>query len=91
MVDLEGYEIPDNVISAVPADIAKQYRVIPVMVSEFSITVAMADPTNLETLDSLRFILKTDIEGTICSPTVVNDAIKNYYGKSGDGDRKSVV
>ncbi len=86
MVDLEGYEIPENVIAAVPADIAKQYRIVPVMISEFSITVAMADPTNLETLDNLRFILKTDIEGAVCSPTMVNEAIKTYYGKGGEVD-----
>ena len=84
IVDLNGYEIPEDVLKAIPEDIARKYRVIPVVLSEYSITVAMADPTNFETLDNLRFILKTDIEGAVCSPTVVDESIKKYYGQ-GEG------
>ncbi len=80
LVELDGYEIPPEIIATIPEDIARQYRVIPVMITEFGLTVAMADPTNLDTLDNLSYVLKTDIDGAVCSPKAVDQAVTQYYG-----------
>ena len=78
--DLANFKIPADVIAGVPTEIARRYRIVPVMRSASALTVAMGDPTDLETLDSLRYILKTDVEGVIAPRHQINDALNHYYG-----------
>ena len=51
------HQIPDDVITIIPRHIAKKYRVVPVFKTEGKVAVAIADPSNLNTIDTL----------TICS------------------------
>jgi len=50
-------KIEDDVIAIVPRDIAKKYRVIPVFKTEGKVAVAIADPSDLNTIDSLTHLL----------------------------------
>ncbi len=77
--DLSGYKIPPEVIAAMPPDIVRRYKVVPVMRNGQTLTVALADPTDVETLDSLRYILKTDVEGVLVSRKQIKEAITHYY------------
>ena len=78
--ELSNYKIPPEVIAAIPADIARRYRVVPVMKSGTTLTVALGDPTDIDTLDSLRYILKMDVEGVIAPKRQINDSINHNYG-----------
>lgn len=78
--DFTDYKIPQDVLDELPADIAKRYRVVPVMRSEGALIVASADPTNLETLDSLRYILKTDVDAVIAPRAQIKQMINRHYG-----------
>src|SRR5688500_5308091 len=51
VVHLSGIKIEDDVIATVRRDIAKKYRVIPVFKHENSLTVALADPSDIATVD----------------------------------------
>src|SRR5512136_1413087 len=53
VVSLGEVKIEDEVISSIPRNIARKYRVIPVFKHDNSITVAIADPSDLATIDSL--------------------------------------
>ena len=44
VVNLAGLKIEDDVISLVPRDVAKKYRVIPVFQTDGKVAVAIADP-----------------------------------------------
>ncbi len=78
--DLRDYKIPEDVVAAVPADVARRYKIMPVMKTDNVLRVAMADPTDLETLDSLRYILKTDVEGVIAPASQIREALNYHYG-----------
>ncbi|MGM0531608.1 MAG: GspE/PulE family protein, partial [Bacteroidota bacterium] len=80
--DLSEYQIPSEVIEKIPAEIARQYQVVPIMDNDGTIMVAMADPTDLETLDSLRYILKTDVEGVIAPRRQIDEALSYHYGSA---------
>jgi len=80
--DLSEYNIPEDVVEQVPAEVARQYQVVPVMKSDGTVIVAMADPTDLETLDSLRYILKTDVEGVIAPRRQIDEALSAHYGST---------
>ncbi len=78
--DFTDCKIPPEVIAAVPRDIARRYEVIPVGKREGTLTVAMADPTDLDALDAVRYILKCDIEGVVASRKQIQHALSYYYG-----------
>lgn len=78
--DFTDYTIPDDVISLVPGEVANRYRAVPVMQSQGTLVVAISDPTDIETIDSLRYILKRDIEPAIASKAQIQAALHKYYG-----------
>ena len=80
VVNLSGIQIADDVIAAVRRDIAKKYRVIPVFLHENNLTVAIADPSDLATIDSLNHLLKKDISLQVASESDIESALGKYYG-----------
>ena len=78
--DFSDYKIPDEVVAELPAEIAQRYKVVPVMRSGGALIVALADPTDLATLDSLRYILKTDVDAVIAPKSQIEEMLTRYYG-----------
>ncbi|MGL4854695.1 MAG: GspE/PulE family protein, partial [Lentisphaeria bacterium] len=79
IVELDDYEIPEDVLESIPEEIARQFSVVPVINDGYTITIAMSDPTSLDTLDNLRFILKKDVEAAICTRKSIATALEKYY------------
>ncbi len=79
-LDLTGYQIPQDVLELMPAEISQQYKVIPVMKHDEVLTVAMSDPTDMETLDSLRYLLKCDVDAVISPKDQIQKLIDLHYG-----------
>ena len=67
VVQLSGMKIPDDVIAVIPRHIAKKYRVVPVFKSEGKVAVALADPSDLNTIDSLTHLLNAEIDLRVAS------------------------
>ncbi len=83
VVDLADMRIPDEVIAAVNRGIARKYKVMPVSMSSGSIRLAVADPSDLDTLDSLRHILKQEIDFCVATEEALDAALTKYYGGGG--------
>jgi general secretion pathway protein E/type IV pilus assembly protein PilB len=86
VVHLTNMKIEDDVIAIVPRDIAKKYRVVPVFKSEGKVAVAIADPSDLNTIDSLTHLLHAEIELRVASEPDIEAALAKYYG----GEKKSM-
>ena len=86
VVHLANMKIDDDVIAIVPRDIAKKYRVIPVFKNEGKVAVAIADPSDLNTIDSLTHLLNSEIELRVASEPDIEAALGKYYG----GEKKSM-
>ena len=84
MISLKGVDIPPEVRDMIPVDAARRYRVVPVYKSENTLTVAFSDPLNFDTLDSLRHILKCDVQGVIATRDEVKVALDHYYTDESD-------
>lgn len=84
VVQLSGMQIEDDVIEAIPRHIAKKYRVVPVYKHEGALTVAIADPSDLATIDSLTHLLHTEIILQVASEPDIEAALGKYYGGRGD-------
>lgn len=81
VIVLADLEIAPEIIAAVPADIARRYKVMPVVSDENTLKVAMSDPFDIETLDSLRYVLKRNVEGMVAAPDEIAIALDHYYGR----------
>jgi len=79
MISLVNLAIPSSTISAVPVDVARKYKVMPVSKHDNVLTVAIGDPLEVDTLDSLRYLLKCDIEGVVAPPAEIAVALDRYY------------
>ena len=80
--------ISQDVIKEVPAEIAKKYGVVPVVVADDSITVALSDPMGYDAIDSLRYVLHgRDVEAVISPRSEVAAAMVKLYQ---DGDAADV-
>src|SRR6478752_4469244 len=85
VVNLADLKIADDVIAAVPRHIAKKYRVVPVFKHDSTLTVALADPSDLDTIDSLTHLLHLDISLQVASEADIESALNKYYAERGGG------
>ena len=79
VVNLDDMELAPEVISRVSASVAQVYRVVPVRFRNGVLTIALADPSHLKTLDDLRFLLNCEVRGAVSSEASVDRAIQTYY------------
>ncbi len=79
MVDLHNYVVPPEVVEALPADLAVTYNVVPVMKHDDLLTVAMSDPSAMDTVDALRYRLGCDVEAVIAPQDQINQILDANY------------
>lgn len=84
VVDLSAYVFPDEVIEALDPDVVTQYQVVPVMKHDNSITVAISDPSDVETIDSLRYLLNCDIDAVAAPAEQIQQVINEHYANTQD-------
>ena len=79
-VDLSTKIIPPEVIAQIRAEDARRFKVIPVGFGETGLIVAVGDPLDIDTIDSLGFLLQREIELVCASPEKIGQALIKYYG-----------
>jgi type IV pilus assembly protein PilB len=81
VVKLGDVTIPAEMTELVNESMATAYKVVPLSQSkkDKSITVAMAEPQNPSTLDSLRMFLSVDVKGAVSTEADVMAAIERLY------------
>src|SRR5690606_27523340 len=89
-VHLADMRISDEVIMAVPRNVAKKYNAIPVYATEDSVSVALADPSDLETIDALQHLLNRNVTVLVASPDDIEAALNRYYGRADDSGSKMI-
>ena len=78
-LDISGLEMNDSVRALLPGELAKKCKVVPLYEQDGVLTVAMADPMNFETLDSLRTVLGRDVEGAIAPQKQIWTSLQMLY------------
>lgn len=79
MISLQGVDIPPELRDAVPVDVARRYKVIPVYKNEDSLTVAINDPLDSNTLDSLRYLLRCNVESVVVTREELEVTLDRFY------------
>ena len=83
VVHLANMKIEDDVISIIARDIAKKYRVIPLHKNDNKVAVAIADPSDLNTRDTLHHLLNADIELRVASEQDIESVDEKPAGHKG--------
>ncbi len=81
VVDLASMQIPQEVRELITPDLAKRFRAIPTADNGFSLSVAIDDPLNLETMDSLPQLLGRDVEFCVATYTAVENRLNAFYNE----------
>lgn len=78
---LESYDISPEVISVVPKNICRRYGLIPIDKIGSTLTVAMANPLNIQAIENLEDITKCDIQIFVSTPSDIRSSIEKFYPK----------
>ena len=80
LVDLSDYTVPEDVAARMSPEVAKQYNVVPVYIHDGILTIAMGDPTDMDTLDALRVVLQCDMDAVVAPQEQINRLLIQTYG-----------
>jgi type IV pilus assembly protein PilB len=98
-VDLNPAEIEDAVFSLVPPQLIQKHQLVPVKLLGSTLTVAMADPTDLVAINEVKFITGYGLRVVLASPSVIKKTLDHRFGgvsydevlkKFGDGEMEVI-
>jgi type IV pilus assembly protein PilB len=90
-INLQHFEIDAGVIKLIPGDVARKYNILPVNKTGATITIAMADPTNVFAMDDIKFMTGYNVEPVVASELGIKAAIDSYYGTTSSLELKKVM
>ena len=85
-INLDLFHIEDEVIKLISQDVALKYMVLPVSRNGSTLTLAMADPTNVFAMDDIKFMTGFNVEPVIASEASIQMSVGKYYGGSNQID-----
>ena len=81
-INLDLFHIEDEVIKLISQEVALKYTILPISKVGATLTLAMADPTNVFAMDDIKFMTSLNVEPVIASEASIQMAIGKYYSGS---------
>src|SRR5688572_28074980 len=81
-INLDHFEVDPAIIKIIPAETSRKYQILPLSRSGATLTIAMADPTNVFAMDDIKFMTGYNVEPVVASETSLEEAIEKYYGST---------
>ncbi|ERP31601.1 type IV-A pilus assembly ATPase PilB [Chitinivibrio alkaliphilus ACht1] len=78
-VILDQIKVKKALTSIIPKELCKKYNILPIYEQGGVITIAMADPTNLRTMDHIKFMTGKEIDAVMASEKEIQKAIERVY------------
>ena len=78
-ITLSQLDIDPEVLKLVPAAISKKYEVLPIKRQGTTLTLAMADPTNVFALDDVAFMTNLQVTPVVASQAAIRKSIERNY------------
>ena len=98
-VELNPSAIEDAVFSLVPPQLVQKHQLVPLKLLGASLTVAMADPTDLVAINEIKFITGYGVRVVLASPSAIKKTLDHRFGgvsydevlkKFGDGEMEVI-
>src|SRR5688572_1884499 len=81
-INLELFQIEESTIKLIAQEVALKYSVLPISKVGATLTLAMADPTNVFAMDDIKFMTGLNVEPVIASEASIQQSIGKYYSAS---------
>jgi type II secretion system protein E len=81
-IDLADVIVPQEIIDQIRPQDARRFKMIPIARNEHGLVVATGDPLDFDSIDSLSFLLKREIELVCTTPEKIRQALIKYYGSA---------
>jgi type IV pilus assembly protein PilB len=81
--NLSGYIIEPDVVKLIPETFARKYKLMPVFIIQNTLTVAMADATNVFVIDEIQRMTRLTIEPVLADDLEIRKVQEQYYGPTG--------
>ena len=78
-INLDLFQIEEDVIKLISQEVALKYTVLPISKVGATLTLAMADPTNVFAMDDIKFMTGLHVEPVIASEASIQSAAGKYY------------
>ncbi|HCP06640.1 MAG: type II secretion system protein E [Verrucomicrobia subdivision 6 bacterium BACL9 MAG-120924-bin69] len=78
----EIHHVDEDVLATISSAESRRYHALPLRRLPSGLRIAIPDPLDFETLDALRYLLKTDLEPVVVPLAKLDDAIVRFFGKT---------
>lgn len=82
VMDINVDEVDPNLTLDIPINYAKTNEVLPLLETEFMVTVVISDPFNFDAINDLRELFKREIKLMVSPPLKIQDAINRVYERA---------
>jgi type IV pilus assembly protein PilB len=89
-INLELFQIEEETVKLISQEVTLKYSVLPISKNGATLTLAMADPTNVFAMDDIKFMTGLNVEPVIASEASILAAIAKYYSTSKEIELASV-
>lgn len=79
IIELDDYEIEEHVLQLIPHNLAFKHGLIPLVQKDTTLTIAMADPSNILALNDVKFITGLDIQVVLSSEANIKSGHEKHY------------
>jgi type IV pilus assembly protein PilB len=82
-INLSEYTIDPTVVKLIPLEMARKYLIMPIARVGATLTIAMADPSNVFAIDDVKFMTGYNVEVVVAAESAIINAISGSYGGNG--------
>lgn len=84
-INLSEHKIDPAIIKLIPLEMAKKYVIMPISRIGATLTIAMADPSNMFAVDDVKFMTGYNVEVVLSTESGILKAISSNYKAAGEG------
>ena len=81
VVSLRSIQFTPELLSAIPANVARMYQCLPVGQQNGTVEIALADPLDTSRADEITFAVKKEVQVVVADPADIEKSIEQYYGQ----------
>jgi len=85
-IELEEVILDPEIVSIIPKRIAVRYKIVPLSQENNTLTIAMANPLDVNTIDYIKEYTKMDVNSKFASEEDINNVLSTYYETGGHFD-----
>lgn len=86
-VDVASLNVADSILSELPKELAERFKVVPVARNEGGLVIAVSNPLDFDTFDSLSHMLGASPEFVCGTAGAIREALFKWYGIGHDPSR----